>query len=87
MKNALFVFIIFFTIFFSACGRKNPLSLNSQPEIRITSSYGVEDIQFSTDDTISFQQTIYWNTIDQTDTFRSENQIQYCGWIGYFYQL
>ncbi len=63
VKIAFFVLILF-TLLFSACGRKNPLSLNSQPQIRITSSYGVEEIQYATDDTISFQQTIHWKGED-----------------------
>ena len=69
MKNCFYGFIIFlFTILFSACGRKNPLSINSQPEIRITSSYGVENIQYASVDTISFQQTIYWKGEDSDGT-------------------
>ncbi len=60
--NSLF-YAILLIIFITTCGRKNSLSVNSQPTIRITSSYGVDSPSLA-NDTISFQQIIYWKGED-----------------------
>jgi len=64
MKYVLLIVLLLSLVFiFNACGRKGELSINQLPVVEITSYSGVED-SLGVEDTISFQQKIYWSGYD-----------------------
>ncbi len=68
-KIFLYSLLILIVLSISTCGRKDALSPNSQPEIRITSSYGIDSLEFDEDIyPISFQQKIFWQANDLDGT-------------------